>query len=73
MAEVQGLAGQVGVQAAWGALSVASASYYRWLHPGPSEPKARVRPPLAFGWVGNLFLVVVEPLKWYPFTHGGRR
>ncbi len=47
MLAVRELTGEVGVQAACGALAVAAASYYRWRRPAGSEPGVRPRPPLA--------------------------
>jgi putative transposase len=50
MAAAQTLAGDVGVQAACGALGLASASFYRWQRPC-SEAPVRPRPPLALSAV----------------------
>jgi putative transposase len=50
MATAQTLAGDVGVQAACGALGLASASFYRWQRPC-SEATVRPRPPLALSAV----------------------
>ena len=51
MPAVQDLAGEVGVGVACGALSVPSASYYRWCRPVQRNPKPPPRPPLALSGV----------------------
>jgi putative transposase len=50
MATAQTLAGDVGLQAACGALGLASASFYRWQRPCAEAP-VRPRPPLALSAV----------------------